>query len=220
VAVLGKEEPAGELAAQAGEEPACRLDRHLVDAHAHGARPLHVVARSREAGRGLEDLQLAVVVEEPLLAAPGGELVMQACARHVQGAQHRRGRLRPRPRAGGPEQPQPACQGRAGPRRDVEGAGAVEHPPEPLAEDAGRGQGRGVAGHQQAAVGVRAAHRRADVGLALEQDGARAGPGQLEGAAHTDRACAHHQHVRAFRHRAPRVAYRRAARAASMLIVS
>ena len=92
VTVLGEEERPGELAAQAGEEPAGLRRRHLVDARAEGARPLDVLARGREAGRSLEHLQLAVVVEAPLLAAPGGELVVQARARHVQRAQHGRGR--------------------------------------------------------------------------------------------------------------------------------
>ena len=110
MAVLGEEERSGELAAQAGEDPAGLGGRHLVDARAEGARSFHVLARGREAGRGLEHLQLAVVVEEPAVAVPGGELVVQTRARHVQRTQYGSGRLRPLSRAGGPEQPEPARQ--------------------------------------------------------------------------------------------------------------
>ena len=183
-------ERAGQLAAKAGEEPP-RLRRcHFLGTHAKSTGLLGLLRGGRHAGRRLEHLQLAVVMEEPALAALGGELVVEARARHVQRAQHGGGRPCLLRGAGGPEQPQPARQRWARARRDVEGAGAVEHPLQPLAEDARGGQGRGVARDEQAAVRVRAALRRTHLRSLLEQGDGGPRPRQFERAARADGSAA------------------------------
>ncbi len=190
VAVLGEEERSRQLATEAREEPAGLRRRHLVGAHAESAGLLDLLRGGRHAGRRLVHLQLAVVVEQPAVAVAGGELVVQARARHVQRAQHGGGRARPFLRTRRSEVPQPARQRRARARRDVEGAGAVEHPLEPLAEHARGGQGRRVTRDEEAAVRVRAALRRADLRLLLEQGDGGPRPRQLERAARADGSAA------------------------------
>ena len=203
--VLGEQEGARELALQAREEPAGLGRRHVVDARAQGAGALDVLGGLREALCRLEDLELAAVMEVPALAVAGGELVVQACALDVQRAQDGGGRPSPLRGAGGPEQPEPPCQRRARARRDVEGAGAVEHPLEPPTEHARRGQGRGVAGHEKSAVGVRAALRRAELRLLLQESHRRTRLGELERAAGTDRAAADNENLCALVHGLPLV---------------
>ncbi len=97
MAVLGEEEGAGEVAAQRGEEPAGVLPVHLLHAYpeAEGSPELDVLAGRLQRGGRLEHTQLAGVMEAPPGAVDGGEVVMEACAGHVQGAQDGGGRPRP-----------------------------------------------------------------------------------------------------------------------------
>ena len=200
VPVVRKEEGAGDLAAQAREAGAYVGGAEHVRAHAESARHLGLICRFVHGRRRLVGLDDAVVVVVPALAAVAGELVMQVGARRMQGVQHGRRGPRSRGRRAGAVEPEPAQEGAAGARGDVEGARAVEHPAQPLAEGTGRGQGRDVARHEQAAVGVRPTDRRADLGLLLDERDRRSVRGQSLGGAGPYGSAAHHQDVAARAH--------------------
>ena len=91
VAVLREEEGPRELADQAREETPGLGGRHLVDARAEGARPLHVLGRRREARGRLEHLELAAVMEVPALAVARPR-ARRADARSPRAARAGRGR--------------------------------------------------------------------------------------------------------------------------------
>jgi len=152
---------------------------------------------------GLVDGQPAVTPVVPGLAAVGGERVMQGGAGCAQLEQHPRVRLRRLRRAGAPEQPQPAHQGKAHPRSDVEGARRVQHPAKTLAERPGMSERFDLAGHEQAAVREDSALRWTDLGLPFQERHGGAPLRQRRRDAGTDHTAAHDQHVLTSAHDVP-----------------
>ena len=175
-------------AAHAGEPRGAPRRGEHVGAHAEPRADvglLHRLVHGRRRFVGLDD---AVAVVEPALAA---RCASSSCSSALAACSARSTGAAARALAGvaaarnSQSQRSRAALGRG---RDVEGARAVEHPAQALAQRAGRGQGHDVARHQQAAVGVGPADRRADLGLLLDERDRRPVRGQGLGGARPLRA--------------------------------